>query len=401
MDIRFCDLCQESVPEADFRSGRASAVKGRVICSQCERAMGGGAEKGAGDGSDTLPRPAGDDVADSMRPAPRRAIPLQSPPAAAAGGTVAARGSFLLAVGATAAIGFGVPILLDRIESLEARVDASARELEATGQRMRSERAAAVAPLQADLSGLDARVEGRFGQVLAEVEASLGKLQEAMEATESRSLDRGDRLQASIDASSATLGELREGLTRATKRQKELDDLKRVAEFHGDMLVELQERLRSATVVADGGGTPVAGSAPPSGLVGSNGGPIAAWSQHLEDLESSDPGLRLDAVFALGQTQDGAVAPHVIPMLTDEDVFVRMVSAQVLGALRAKPAVPGLIEALEDERSAVREAAVVSLRSISGQQFGFDPAGKAPDRGRAVVEWRSWWKRSGDEFMGS
>ncbi len=321
---------------------------------------------------------------------------------------MAARGSLLLAIGATAAVGFGVPILLDRIESLEARVAASARALEAADQRVRSERSAEVAPLQADLAALDARTESRFGDLLAEVEASLSELQEAMESTEARSLDRGDRLQASMDASSATLGELREGLARATKRQKELDDLKRVAEFHGDMLVELQERLRSATVVADAGGAggapragAGAGAAPPSGLVGSNGGPIAAWSQHLEDLESPDPGLRLDAVFALGQTQDLAVAPHVTPMLADEDVFVRMVSAQVLGALRAKSAVPALIEALDDDRSAVREAAVVSLRSISGQQFGFDPAGKGAERGRAVGAWRSWWQRSGAEFLGS
>lgn len=411
MDIRFCDLCQESVPEADFRSGRASAIKGRVICSQCEKAMGGGAETGPGSGGDASSRPAGDDVANSMRPAPRQAEPRSSggPPAAAQGaagsagsaGAVAARGGFLLALGAAAAIGFGAPILLDRIESLEARLNAAAIQIEAGRQQSRDERAADVQPLRLGLEALNARTDQSLAEQRAELVAEIGALEAALQATEARSLDRGDRLRATMDASSARLDELREGLARATKRQGEVDELKRVAAFHGDLLVELQERQRTATVVVEGGGTrPAAGSAP-ADLVGSNGGPMASWSQHLGDLESPDAGLRLDAVFALGQTQDPAVASHVIPMLTDEDVFVRMVSAQVLGALRAKSAVPALIDALEDERSAVREAAVVSLRSTTGQQFGFDPAGKVQARGRAVGAWRSWWERDRDEFTGS
>src|SRR6188768_544932 len=39
MKIHFCDLCNESVPQADLDQGRAFIRKDRVICSTCENVM--------------------------------------------------------------------------------------------------------------------------------------------------------------------------------------------------------------------------------------------------------------------------------------------------------------------------------------------------------------------------
>jgi len=39
MNIHFCSLCNESVPQADLDLGRAFVRRGRVICAVCERAM--------------------------------------------------------------------------------------------------------------------------------------------------------------------------------------------------------------------------------------------------------------------------------------------------------------------------------------------------------------------------
>ncbi len=36
MDIHFCDLCNESVPQSDLDQGRAYVRRGRVICAACE-----------------------------------------------------------------------------------------------------------------------------------------------------------------------------------------------------------------------------------------------------------------------------------------------------------------------------------------------------------------------------
>ena len=362
-------------------------------------------------GGDAPPGPSGADMAESMRPAaapsPGGSANLASPggevshagPARTSGG----RSGLLVALGAVAAIGFGAPVLLDRIETLERRLELSAQEIEVVRREHRAERAAEIGPLRSELGAREQRLGESLMAARAEADARIQELEAALARIESESIARGDRMRATIDASSRAVDGLREGLARAKSRAAELEDLKQVLSYHGDVLVELEERLRSATVAVGANVPPEtsSGAAMKPDLVGSNGGPTAAWGQHLEDLESPDPGLRLDAVFALGQTKDVAVAPHVVPMLSDEDVFVRMVSAQVLGGLRAKVATPALIEALDDDRSAVREAAVVALRSITGKKFDFDPVGKVQERARALEAWRSWWQRSGPEFLAS
>jgi HEAT repeat protein len=46
--------------------------------------------------------------------------------------------------------------------------------------------------------------------------------------------------------------------------------------------------------------------------------------------------------------------------------------------------VPVLIQALEDQSPAVRQAATEALRTITGQDFGLD-----------VNAWRQWWAERG------
>ena len=44
MEIQFCDLCNESVPVGDLAAGRAYLRKGRVVCADCDAAMGSGGQ---------------------------------------------------------------------------------------------------------------------------------------------------------------------------------------------------------------------------------------------------------------------------------------------------------------------------------------------------------------------
>jgi len=39
MKIHFCDLCNESVPQADLDGGRAFQRKGRIVCAHCDAVM--------------------------------------------------------------------------------------------------------------------------------------------------------------------------------------------------------------------------------------------------------------------------------------------------------------------------------------------------------------------------
>jgi len=43
MNVFFCDLCNESIPQADLDLGRAVRRNERLICAACEAAMSGGA----------------------------------------------------------------------------------------------------------------------------------------------------------------------------------------------------------------------------------------------------------------------------------------------------------------------------------------------------------------------
>ena len=45
MEVHFCDLCNESVPQRDLDLGRAFLHKGRVVCAACDHAMGGEAAR--------------------------------------------------------------------------------------------------------------------------------------------------------------------------------------------------------------------------------------------------------------------------------------------------------------------------------------------------------------------
>ena len=74
-----------------------------------------------------------------------------------------------------------------------------------------------------------------------------------------------------------------------------------------------------------------------------------------------------------------------------------MATARILGDLEAPVGIEPLIDALEDSEASVREAAVVSLRSITGRSFQFNPGAKESDRAKRIKAWRDWWKKSGSQ----
>jgi hypothetical protein len=41
---------------------------------------------------------------------------------------------------------------------------------------------------------------------------------------------------------------------------------------------------------------------------------------------------------------------------------------------------------------------MLSLRSITGRSFQFDPSGSESDRAKAVKKWRDWWKKAGNQL---
>ncbi|MEL6430607.1 MAG: HEAT repeat domain-containing protein [Planctomycetota bacterium] len=396
MEIEFCDLCNESVPLSDFAKGRAVRRSGRVVCAQCDAAMGGGSAPsgasglGGGAGTATLVDPK---VAAPARPAPSVAVAPQPGPApvqpirgrSRAGAFGAVTGLF--ALGGVAVLGSLLP---DRIDGVEGALASAEVELGRRIDDLPGARDAALAPLTAELARIETAAragdEAARGEAL-DVIAQLAERLDAAAAREAALLGSIESLRTQLDAARTEVKAQRESL------DAQIENIENIAEYHGDRIVQLEERIREA------GALVAAGVAPAAPAAAADAAP--RWAEFLPDLENPDAALRLDAVSHLAETKDPGVVPHILPLLSDSDLFVRMVVALALGDLDAKVGVSALIDRLEDESVTVREAAMISLRSITGRSFGFEPDAREVERRRKIDDWRDWWRKSGDDFLTS
>jgi len=387
MEIYFCDICNESVPALDLEEGRAYRRKGRVVCLACDAAMGGGEEDGqagaqaavAGPFSVESPplnmpgSPAGE-VQAVAPPGP------SSPPSSGAGGVLVG----MLAIVFSA---LGLWTLLDRMETMGTEQRAAQKSLEGDLLESRRVHDVFVAGLGEVLSQAQQEVHVKE----AGLRAALAQEVEGLRADLALSVEReaeaaGDlrALRAELEARQAA------GLRQLEGFEGSLVEVEKNMLFYKNRVIELEETLRALSA----GSGPMAGA----GALATPGG-VKTWEPLLPDLQHANGGLRLEAVYALGETGDADVVPHLTPMLMDEDLFVRMATARMLDELGVRSAVPALIEALEDAQGAVREAAVVALRNITGQDQGFNPVAQDSDRAKKLEAWRSWWKRNGDDFL--
>jgi hypothetical protein len=368
MKIHFCDLCNESVPEGDFSTGKAFRREGRVICSTCDAVMTSHDAFG-GAGGATLPPP---------RLAPPVAGAAEVGQAAA---EVRARGSWmgaaalLLAVGSAWFFSGQLADIRDRERGLREVVD---QELNGVGR---------------DLDGFslsskrrDEELEGRLRRDLtagrADVEVGLGALRGELKAAQQQlaSIDNELVRQAGVQ---------REGEVEAGRR---IDDLLAQSMQSRQALDSLATRLeQNEQALAQERARPSASPDRPSG---------PKYAAEIADLASGAASTRWNAVQSLGETGDPGVVPHLIPLLGDSDVFVRMAVARVFGDLASPLSIEPLISALEDEESVMREAAMASLHIITGRDFRFDPFAKPAERAKRVAAWRDWWKKARDEYFG-
>ena len=116
-----------------------------------------------------------------------------------------------------------------------------------------------------------------------------------------------------------------------------------------------------------------------------------AWGVEsiLPSLFEHDPAIRSATATALGHIGDRAAVPGLIEALRDERERVRWEAAWSLGRIGDARAVPHLIDALDDESHDVRWFSSWSLRAITGEDFG-------PDRDR----WIGWWKEREPDAQG-
>ena len=390
MRIYFCDLCNESVPQADLDEGRAVLRKGRVICARCESAMSPeglapGASHGTSHGAPPGTSHGEGAVLGAAAAAPAGAPPPVASPAEASRGQAAPAGS-----GAGAAVGIALALvallftagttafLFDRAEGQDATLDRRVSALRGDLESARRE--------------LDARAETRFGDArdeLARVGAELRDVRARVDESSRAGREAVDALRADVAALTERLAQADAAAAEAERQRQQVARLEQAV---AGLRVQLDGALTRREEPAPG----AQAAAPPEPEV------LAApsWNDLVSGLASDNSGDRWTAVQALGDTGDPAVAEHLTPMLRDPDIFVRMATARILGDLHAVAGIPALIDALEDAEASVREAAVVSLRAIAGREFRFNPTAKDSERAKRVKAWRDWWKKAEGELLG-
>ena len=394
MEIYFCDICNESVPDSDLQAGLAYRRKGRVVCLSCDAAMGGASEGGdAVPDAGPVPAAAGGPFSVEAPPLASSTLP-SSPPTPAADPPVATQvagsgsgaGGVVVGMVALAFSGLGLWALLDRVESLGVEQRMGRRVLEADQREARRVHDTFVAGLGERILRAQQEVHDKEVTLRVPLQEDIQSLRGDLAlSVEREAVAAGDvrALRGELDAQKEAGGKQLQGL------QDTLIEVEKNLSFYKNRVIELEENLR---VLSAGGLVVGPGDSTPTGR-------SKAWTTYLPDLQHANSGLRLEAVYALGETGDPDVVPHLTPMLLDEDLFVRMATARMLDELGVKSAVPALIEALDDVQGAVREAAVVALRRITGEDMGFNPVGSDVDRAKRLKAWRDWWKRRGDDFL--
>lgn len=112
----------------------------------------------------------------------------------------------------------------------------------------------------------------------------------------------------------------------------------------------------------------------------------------LPSLESDDRLLRWEAARALQRLHNPVAIPGLLRLIDEKnepEPFVRSAAAVALGQYADPRVVEGLIAALADRDLGVNMAAQESLRTLTGQDFGFN-----------IRAWLAWRDSTNDLFAG-
>lgn len=420
MEIHFCSLCNESVPQSDLDLGRAFMRRGRVICAVCERAMthaAGSPAHGTAAGRSTGGTAEGQAAAATAAPAlvetaqasgarpdtvsspgwtepahpPAALIPAPGEAPAAtrsSSGLVLAMVALIFAAGAVAVLNEQIRDLGEKetaVEAVQRRQNQALDEVERANRAARESLAALAGDLDLRFAG---EQEGRETAL-----ASMRTQADELSGAQRDLAQKIDEIRAGAAARTQDADlrsdELSHRLAKSEDENRAL--LERIAKLE----VQIEQARSPLPILPGPGAASSAGSSGPGGEVVAS--PGERWTALVSDLASPKAATRWEAVDQIGQSRDPESVPFLVPMLKDQDVFVRMATARVLGDIQVPSAVPALIDALEDGEAAVREAALGALRVITGKDLRFDPLASDAERAKKVKAWREWWKKVEEE----
>jgi len=334
MKIYFCDGCNESIPVTDIQSGQVTTIKGKLFCRACIPPGGAGAT---------------------------------SPPATSRSGTHPLVIVLLLAV-----LGYLAWRDLPQLASAVTGDGEVAAELSTSDQR------AAVVGVEQRVAGLAARLDDLERQLVFQ----RGDLDTVRGSTAdlTRGLDQArDGLEGLLRGQAET-GQLIEKLHFQENRTH---DLEARIDALADLVAMQDQRLTAGVAHATSEGGPVAAAAPAAD--GTQQAELEAIRRQLLD---ADAGQRFDAVEKISKGRLKQLAVNLLPVLQDEDPFVRIRAMQVLGDFGSVDAVPALFLVLDDPSLQIRKTAAETLQRLTGHDADYDPRSSQLERDKAVKRWR-------------
>jgi hypothetical protein len=334
MKIYFCDGCNESIPITDIQSGQVTTIKGKLFCRTCIPPGGGAAAVPAG------------------------AVRTGTHP--------------LVVVLLLALMGYlawrDLPLLASAVTG----------DGEATAELSAGDQRAALDGLDQRLGGLSARLDEFERQLVfqrGDVDTVRGTT-----ADLARGVDQVREELEGLRRGQAETGQLIEKLHFQENRTHELEAR------HNALadVVALQEQRLAAGIAAQ----PAEGGPATQVAQAEDATAQAELEAIRRQLLDADAGQRFDAVEKIGRGRHKVLAPNLIPVLQDEDPFVRSRAMQVLGDFGTTEAVPALFLVLDDDSPTIRKTAAETLRRLTGHGADYDAVGTKPERDKAVKRWR-------------
>ncbi|MGQ0552107.1 MAG: HEAT repeat domain-containing protein [Planctomycetota bacterium] len=342
MRIYFCDACNESIPLVDIQAGQVTTIKGKLFCRNC------------------IPPGAG-----SAAPAA---------PTRAAGGSA----QLLLWLLVLALIAY---VVWREVPLAEWGLRAgNPGEAETRHELQGLEDSARLTGLDSELRAL-AGARDEIRRQLAFVSDDLDGLRSEL-ADFARGLEHAVVQIEGLTRSQAETGALIEKLNFVENRAQLLESR---IDALADMVAAQAQRLTLGLAERD----------EVTGLVAAVPGVDLTKQAELEELRrqllDGDAGRRFGAVDRVDKGRLKALAPDLVPMLADEDSFVRLLVMQVLGDFGYAEAVPALFDVLSDPSASIRKAAAETLVRLTAFDPGFDPRATQAEREKAVKRWRDWY----------
>jgi len=204
----------------------------------------------------------------------------------------------------------------------------------------------------------------------------------ASAADTSRSLDHLSEEVDGLARGQAETGQLIEKLNLQENRTQAL--AARIDTL-ADMLAAQEQKLDMGIALA------VADVAESTAAVPAQDPTLAAELADIRrQLLDADASQRFDAVDRVGRGRHRQLASELIPMLNDDDNFVRMLAMHILGDFGYIEAVPALFGVIEDPKKTIRKVAAETLVRLTGYDPGYDAHGSKSERDKAIKRWKTW-----------